>query len=200
MSFLENLMKNLATSLFLGKDARSSGLIALLIIGLIALGCTCNKEFGDLGKKEDTNKASNTKSTTTETDDDTDTAGIPSESRLQSMVKETTADFARAIDANDFSEIYSKASSDFQSTYSEEEMKNVFKTFVEKKRLILPSLNKVDDSTADFSPAPRIRQEQGLDILVLSGKFPTKPLNVKFDYEYVRRDGEWKLLKLVVNM
>jgi hypothetical protein len=66
--------------------------------------------------------------------------------------------------------------------------------------LILPSLNKVPGATAEFSPTPRIRQEQGLDILVLSGKFPTKPLNVKFDYEYVKRGGEWKLLKLVVNM
>ena len=192
-------MKKLATALFFGKDARFSGLIAFAIVGVIALGCTCNKEFGDLGKKDDTNSTS-TSNSTKEVDTDKDEGGIPSASTLQSMVKETTEDFAEAIDSNDFAELYNKSSSDFQSTYTEDQMKDVFKTFVDKKRLILPSINKAGDTTAEFSPAPRIRQEAGLDILVLNGKFPTKPHNVKFEYEYVKRGGEWKLLKLIVNM
>lgn len=192
-------MKKLATALFFGKDARFSGLIAFAIVGVIALGCTCNKEFGDLGKKDDTNSTT-TSNSTKEVDTDKDEGGIPSASTLQSMVKETTEDFAEAIDSNDFAELYNKSSSDFQSTYTEDQMKDVFKTFVDKKRLILPSINKAGDTTAEFSPAPRIRQEAGLDILVLNGKFPTKPHNVKFEYEYVKRGGEWKLLKLIVNM
>ena len=192
-------MKKLATALFFGKDARFSGLIAFAIVGVIALGCTCNKEFGDLGKKDDTNSTT-TSNSTKEVDTDEDEGGIPSASTLQSMVKETTEDFAEAIDSNDFAELYNKSSSDFQSTYTEDQMKDVFKTFVDKKRLILPSINKAGDTTAEFSPAPRIRQEAGLDILVLNGKFPTKPHNVKFEYEYVKRGGEWKLLKLIVNM
>lgn len=195
-------MKNLATALLFGKDTRSGGVIAFAIVALIALGCTCNKQFGDLGKTSDNSNTSTTSNSTTTkdttTDDDAD--GIPSDSTLQSMVKETTQDFATAIDSNDFGDLYEKSSTDFQRTYTEEQMKDVFKEFVAKKRLILPSLNKVGDTTAEFSPAPRIRQEQGLDILVLSGKFPTKPNNVKFDYEYVKRGGEWKLLKLIVNM
>ena len=116
------------------------------------------------------------------------------------MIKETTADFARAIDSNDFHDIYQKSSSDFQKTYTEDQMKSAFKVFVDKKKLILPSINKVPDSRAEFSPAPSIRTENGLDILVLTGKFPTKPFPVKFEYEYVKRGGQWKLLKLVVNM
>ncbi|MCC6329864.1 MAG: hypothetical protein IT174_15225 [Acidobacteria bacterium] len=193
-------MKKLATSLFFGKDARLSGLIAFAIVGAIALGCTCSKEFGTTSNSSTSNSSTTGNSTTTTTETDTDSNGIPSDPTLQALVKETTADFAQALDTNDFSEIYENASSDFKSTYTEDQMADVFKEFVQKKKLILPSLNKVPAASADFSPAPSIRQEKGLDILVLEGKFPTKPLNVKFEYEYVRRDGEWKLLKLVVNM
>ena len=194
-------MKKLATSLLFGKDARLSGLIAFAIVGAIALGCTCNTRDSDTTSNSSTSNSSTTaNSTTTTSETDTDADGVPSDSTLQSLVKGTTADFAEALDTNDFSEIYENASTDFKSTYTEDQMADVFKEFVKKKKLILPSLNKVPAATADFSPAPSIRQEKGLDILVLEGKFPTKPLNVKFEYEYVKRDGEWKLLKLVVNM
>lgn len=192
-------MKKLATALLFGKDARFSGLIALAIVGAIALGCSCNKQLGSLEPSNSSNTYS-TSNSTSNTSTTTDADGIPSDSTLQSMVKETTADFAKAIDTNDFSDIYAKSSSDFQSTYTEDQMSDVFKDFVAKKKFILPSLNKVPSSTADFSPAPRIRNEQNLDILVVEGKFPTKPINVKFEYEYVKRGGQWKLLKLVVNM
>jgi len=199
--FLEKpQMKKLATSLLFGKDARLSGLIAFAIVGSIALGCTCSKEFGTTSNSSTSNSSTTANSTTTTSETDTDADGVPSDSTLQSLVKGTTADFAEALDTNDFSEIYENASTDFKSTYTEDQMADVFKEFVKKKKLILPSLNKVPGATADFSPAPSIRQEKGLDILVLEGKFPTKPLNVKFEYEYVKRDGEWKLLKLVVNM
>ncbi len=190
-------MKKLLSTLLFGKDAMLSGLIALAVVGAIALGCSCNKDFGDIGKT-DSNSGSNSSSNSSST---TDSDGVPADSTLQSMVKETTEDFAQAIDTGDFTELYDKASMDFKNTYPDKgEMNNVFKDFIAKKKLILPSLNKVGSSTAEFSPAARIRQEQGLDILVLSGSFPTKPLKVKFDYEYVKRAGQWKLLKLVVNM
>jgi len=188
-------MKEFVSGLLFGKDTVVNGLVALGILGTIALGCACPKDFGNSGTSNSSNSTSTSNDSTT-----TDSGGIPADSRLQSMVKETTADFAQAIDTNDFSEIYEKSSTDFKNTYTQDQMKNVFKTFVDKKRLILPSLNKAGDTTAEFSPPPRIRQEQNLDILVLNGKFPTKPLNVKFEYEYVKRAGEWKLLKLIVNM
>jgi hypothetical protein len=43
------------------------------------------------------------------------------------MVKETTADFAQAIDTNDFGELYEKSSTDFKNTYTEDQMKNVLR-------------------------------------------------------------------------
>lgn len=125
---------------------------------------------------------------------------VPPDADLQSMVKETTSDFANAIDTEDFSRLYSKASSDFQSTYTVDQAKTAFQSFIDKKDLILPSLKSASSSTPSFSPVPSIRTEKGLNVLMLKGELPSKPYAVKFEYEYVWRDSAWKLLKLVVNV
>jgi hypothetical protein len=194
-------MNNFFTTLIYGKDNRLSGLLALGLVGAVALGCTCGKNFdlANAGKDNGPSNSSNPTSDSPFSGKDSD-GSIPSPSTLQAMVKETTSDFAQAVETGDFSEIYSKASTDFQNTYSEDQMKNVFKTFIDKKSQVLPSLSKAASTEAEFSPAPSIRTEQGLPILVLNGKFPTKPNQVRFEYEYVLRGGEWKMLKLVVKM
>ena len=125
---------------------------------------------------------------------------VPPDNELQSLVKETTADFANAIDTEDFSRLHSKASSDFQATYTVDQAKAAFETFIDKKDVVLPSLKNAAGTTPTFSPAPSIRSEKGLNILVTKGEFPSKPYPVKFEYEYVWRDGGWKMLKLVINM
>lgn len=193
---MRKFLKNLA----FGSDARLSGLIALGIVAAIALGCTCGKGFNleDLAKNSNSSSTSNSSKDSPFGDDDSD--GVPSDAVLQSMVRETTEDFTKAIDTNDFSEIYENASTDFQSTYTQEQMKDVFKTFVTQKRVVMPILNKAAGMSPTFSPTPSIRTENGLSILVINGKYATKPVPVNFEYEYVKRGGEWKMLKLIVKL
>lgn len=125
---------------------------------------------------------------------------VPPDAELQSLVKETTADFANAIETEDFAKLYAKSSSDFRSTYTVDQAKNAFSTFIDKKDAVLPSLKNASGSSATFSKVPSIRSEKSLNILVVEGQFASKPYPVKFEYEYVWRDGGWKMLKLVVNM
>ncbi len=125
---------------------------------------------------------------------------VPSDAELQALIKETTSDFANAVETEDFSRLHSKASSDFQATYTAAQAKNAFSTFIEKKQAVLPSLKNAASSNASFSKVPSIRQEKGVNVLVVDGDFDSKPYPVKFAYEYVWRDGGWKMLKLVVNM
>src|SRR5947207_2245326 len=54
-------MKNILGKMIFGKDNKTSGFIAFAIVGLIVLGCTCNKQFGDF--KEDTPTSSPTTTT-----------------------------------------------------------------------------------------------------------------------------------------
>lgn len=197
-------MKNLLNEILYGKSNKLSGAIALSVVALIAFGCNCNKSFDLLNSQTNTNSsrtASNSSNSASEPTRTTSDGDLPSDSEIQALVKETTADFANAIETNDFSELYSKSSSDFQSQFTEAKLKAAFQTFVEKKELIVPALNKAPETKADFSPVPSIRTEKGLlKILVANGSFPTRPYPVKFEYEYIWREGEWKLLKIVVKM
>ena len=163
-------MKKLVNRFVFGKDGPFALLIVLAILFTAAFAC----ETG--GDK------------------------VPPDSEIQSMIKETMSDFANAVDTEDFSKLHSKASSDFQSSYTPSQMKDAFGSIIDKKDLALPSLKNAGSVTATFSPAPSIRNEKGLNILVLTGDFPAKPYPVKFEFEYVWRDGGWKLLKLKVNM
>jgi len=116
------------------------------------------------------------------------------------MVKDSTEQFRDGVQNEDFSELYNDASEDFKGTYTKDQVKDAFKSYTDKKKFVVPILDKVQSTSAEFSQDPSIRTEKGLDILVVSGKFNTKPYAVRFDYEYVKRSGEWKLLKLVVNI
>jgi hypothetical protein len=191
-------MKRIFATILFGKSNLVSGLVATCVVAAIALGCTCGKGL-DLGNVSQSGNSSSSNSTS---DDSTTSANgeVPSNSTCEAMVRDLTSDFARAIDSNDFSSIYENASTDFQNTYTEDQMKDVFKTFVNKKRQVVPILEKTDSMTPVFTPSPYIRTEKGLSILVLNGKFTTKPVPMNFEYEFVQRSGEWKMLKLIVKL
>ena len=193
-------MKNLVHEILFGKNSLVSGGIALAVVLSIALGCNCGKTF-DLANLAKESNSSNTSKTS---DDDSKTSSssseIPSNAVVEDLVKETMSDFSEAVDSGDFADIYNKASTDFQDTYTLDEMTKAFKSYTDKKKLVVPILNKVPSLDAEFDHPPGLRSEQKLSILMASGKFSTKPYHVRFDFEYVKRGGEWKLLKLVINI
>lgn len=125
---------------------------------------------------------------------------VPPDAELNALLKETTTDFAEFIESGDFSKIYNKASADFRSTYTLDQATKAFSVFLDKKELVLPNVKSASGMNPTFSKPPAIRQEKGNNILVTAGQFDSKPFAVKFEYEYVWRDGGWKLLKLVVNV
>jgi hypothetical protein len=173
-----------------------NGLLSLAIIGLIVLGCTCGDSL-DLSNLGETGNASNDPTPPPFGDK---SGSMPDDTLIRALVKETMADFAYAVSTNDFTKIHDKASTDFQRTVTVERMQREFKIFVDRKTRYLPSLSKIASTEVDFSEEPSLRTEQGLDILITKGKYPTKPMAVNFDLEYVKRDGRWKLLKLIVKM
>lgn len=189
-------MSRLLSRFFFGKDTRVSGLIALCVVALIALGCTCGKNF-DLGNLA---KNSNTTSTDSTTDASSTNEDMPSKDYLDAIIAETTADFNYAVTLNDFSKMYEKASPEFKKTYTEEEFKSKFQDFVDKKKVIIPILSKTVTMEPELSPEPSIRTELGETILVVKGKYATKPVPMTFEYEYVKHNDEWQLLKLVVKL
>jgi len=190
-------MKAHLLNLIFGTDNRVSGPIALACILAVALGCTCGKslDLSNLGKNSNT--TSNSTTATADSGDDTD-GDMPGDELLNALVKETTADFAYAISTEDFSKMYEKSSKDLQSQYSAEQMKDVFKSEIKNKKRLLPILAKLVSMTPTYSPEPYIRTEAGSSILVVNGSYDVEPQALDFEYEYVKRDGHFKLLKLVL--
>lgn len=200
-------MKKLLENFLIGSNGKASGLIALSILLLIVLGCNCkNLDFGKTGGNDRDDRPANTSRTSNDTDPDTyrDSDGadgsLPSDTAIDSLTQDTMEDFTKAIDTGDFSEIYRKSSMDFKASYTEEEMKNAFKIFTSQRNRVVPILKRTRGMKLETTKAPFIRSEQGLSILVVDGKFSTKPLPVRLENEYVYREGEWQLLKLIVKI
>ena len=186
-------MKTFLNKLASGRDNKLNGLIALAVVLSIALGCNCNRSFDFENSSSSSNSSSDNPFGNSSTDGDSDN-DMPGDELLNALVKETTADFAAAISSGDFTNMYEKASTDFKSSVSKDSLHTSFKDFIDKKRQVLPILSKAVSTNPEYTSSPRLRTEQGLDILVTEGKYATKPLPVTFNYEYVKRDGRWKLL------
>ena len=178
-------MKAHLSTLIFGTDNRLSSILALAFVLAVALGC------GNLGKNS--NSTANSNNTVAE-----DTGDMPGDDLLNALVRETTADFSYAISTEDFSKMHAKSSKDFQAQYTAEQMKDVFKTEIKNKKQLLPLLAKLVSMKPTYSPAPSIRTEGNIPILVVKGSYATEPKPLEFEYEYVKRDGRFKLLKLVL--
>ena len=186
-------MKTLVHTLIFGRNATLSGAIAFGIVMLIALGCTCGKNF-DLGNSS----SSDSSTTSSNTSGDENDTGVPDDATAKALVKTTTASFANAVSTEDFSQIYADSSDNFKKTFTEQQMKEQFKVFIDQKSRVTPILSKATTMEPQFTDKPSIREEQAEKILVLKGKYATKPLPVNFDYEYVKRFGQWKMLILKI--
>ena len=124
------------------------------------------------------------------------TASMPPDAELQSLVKKTTSDFADAIEKRDFTTFHSTVSSDLQKEVSADKFKTAFAAFIEKKEFLVPLLKQASKTAASFSPAPVLRTENGTPVVDMNGTFPTEPaISFQLTYEH-ETSGQWKLLKL----
>lgn len=199
-------MKRIIANLLFGKNSLLSGLIALGIVSLIALGCTCGKDLADLGKDDDRDSSSSprsskdkdsSKSTSSSTgekpDPEEDGLVPPDKAKLKALVRETLLDFGDAVKNNDFEDFHSTVSSDLQEQFSAEKMKTAFKQFVDGKA----SFEAARDGEPTFS-LQQVSQENGEKILEANGDYKNEPA-INFQLKYLAKGNEWKLLGIKVN-
>ncbi len=162
----------------------TNGLVALTMLLLIALGCT-----GGSDSRSKTND-----STTT----DTKTSDMPDDAVLKANVKLTTAQFANAISTENFSTLRDNASEEFKEKYTAEQAREVFADAVKNKRALLPMLASLVNMDPEFTEPPSVQKEGKIPVVVVKGKYSTKPKPLEFEYEYVYTFGKMKLLKLIL--
>lgn len=144
-------------------------MIALLALFLVALGCSAEKP-----------------------------SAPPTEAEAQVLVKATMSEFADAIDKGDFAAFKANASKEFQSQFTDEQLKTTFKPFTDQKAAVVPILRDAAKKNVAFSGAPAVREEKGYSIIATGGTIDSDPQPVKINNEYVYQDGKWKLLKVEV--
>lgn len=120
-------------------------------------------------------------------------AEIPSNDKLQTLVKTTFLDFGDAVQDGDFADFHKKVAKVWREDTTPEEMLSSFKVFVDNKE-DYDFKKAISPLDATFSPAPAMEKVSGLDAMVLKGHYPTKPLQANFELKYVMDDGTWKLI------
>ena len=122
-------MKKIIHNILAGRGNLSNGLIALAIVGFIALGCACPKNDDRASNTGSDNPFNTSTDSDSDSDNDTD-SGLPGDELLNALVKETTADFAYSISEGVFSKMYEKTSQDFKQTYTKDQMQSFFQDFI----------------------------------------------------------------------
>lgn len=201
-------MKKMLKEFVVGKNTQTNGIFALFIIALIALGCTCNKnfDFANSGKNESDNRAvSNTETNTgTSTDDDSLTppatradaskGEVPTESESQYMAKKTLLDFNEAIQKADFTDFHGNISRTWQKQISAEKFKQEFQAFIDKG----VDISEIKSKKAEFSPSPGIETVGRMKMLVMKGSYDIRPVPTIFELKYIPDGDDWKLFGIDV--
>ena len=123
---------------------------------------------------------------------------VPSNDKVQALVKSTFLDFSDSVQSGDFTAFHNKVAKVWRDDSSADQMAEAFKSFVDDKKNY-NFKNAVTPMDAVFAPAPAIAKVAGLDALVVKGYYPTKPSPANFDLKYVMDDGSWKLIGMNVD-
>lgn len=122
---------------------------------------------------------------------------IPSDEKLQTLVKSTFFDFGDAVQSGDFGDFHKKTAKVWRDSSTEDEMLTAFQDFVDDKenynfKKAIASLD------ATLTPAPTIEKVSGVDALIVKGHYPTKPQQANFELKYTMDDGTWKLIGIKI--
>lgn len=117
---------------------------------------------------------------------------IPAEEQQVLLANRSMALLARAVDRDDFTEFYDAIAHYWQQQITKDALRQRLSVFIEKK---------ISLTIAEGVP-PVFTQSASIDndgLLVLKGKYPTKPYEVEFEFDYYFEDSAWKLFGFNVN-
>ncbi len=189
-------MKNNLYNFINGGSSLQNGFIALAIISLIVLGCTCNEKDGfKLGK--DTNTAQKPEKDAPEKPkEELSDDKVPSEEFMQDLAKTTLMNFNEAVQEADFSGFHKTVSKSWQRSSRPSQFEKGFKQFIDRKI----DISGIRKKEAKFAPSPRIDDAKyKRPTLMLEGRYRVSPLPVKFELDYIFEDDEWRLIAINVD-
>jgi hypothetical protein len=118
---------------------------------------------------------------------------VPSERALEALVKTTLLTFNDASVTGNYEVFHAKLSKPFREQFSVERLARRFQEF-SKKHVDFDVIAALKPS---YDPAPKVDDDGKL---LVKGYFPTEPLQVYFNLEFIPSDGEWRLIGINVKV
>ena len=118
---------------------------------------------------------------------------VPSERALEALVKTSLLSFNDANVTGNYTVLHAKLSKPFRQQFSPERLEETFKEFREKNI----DIDVIAAFTPTYQPAPLV---DGDGKLLVNGFFPTEPVRVNFQLDFIPSDGEWKLIRINVKL
>src|SRR5262245_12844290 len=118
---------------------------------------------------------------------------VPSERALEALVKTSLLSFNDANLTGNYTVFHAKLSKPFREQFSPDRLKESFKEFNDKRIDI--------DVVAAFRPTyTQPPSVDGDGKLLVKGFFPTEPVRVNFELDFIPSDAEWKLVRIHVKL
>jgi len=111
---------------------------------------------------------------------------VPPKEELERLVRETLLGFRQSVQDKDFTAIHGKVSEGLKKATTPEKLLEAFREFVDKKLDIAPNNN-----VQPQYERPAVLNDNG--VLIVSGHTPTPLFLARFDLNYVKEGGDWKL-------
>lgn len=118
---------------------------------------------------------------------------VPAARPLEALVKSSLMSFNDANLTGDYRVFHARLSEPFRKQFSPGRLKETFREFNEKN----VDIDIVTAMAPVYDPEPLINGEGRL---ILKGYFPTEPTRVAFAMDFVKADGDWKLIRLNVTL
>ena len=116
---------------------------------------------------------------------------VPSPNALESLVKATLLTFNDANVTGIYTVFHAKLSKPFRDQFPPEKLEKVFAEFRQKQI----DVESIAALVPVYDPAPQVDKDGHL---IVQGYFPTEPMRLRFDLDYIPSDGEWKLVGINV--
>src|SRR5262245_57105307 len=118
---------------------------------------------------------------------------VPNERVLEALVKATLLTFNDANVTGNYEVFHAKLSKPFREQFSVERLARRFQDF-NKKHIDFDIVAALKPA---YDPPPEV---DGDGKLLVKGYFPTEPLRVYFNLEFIPSAGEWKLIGINVKV
>lgn len=120
------------------------------------------------------------------------TPKLPPEKELKALVTETLIAFNKGVLKKDFAQFHQeRLSPDLRKEFPIEKFTETFKVFIDKNY----DISSVAETEPVFEVPPSINDD---GVLVLKGRYDTKPNKVTFTLKYVNESSAWKLIAINV--